>query len=338
MRLGDCVLVAEEGATTFRPRPDLQPVFGGTASPVARAGFQAVLRGGLPVDAGGAPLLRVVHDDGTMAVSRVEPKVLRRLDLVGDGEEVLRLFPALRLEPFWRAFLAAARRSLAEHLREPAVQALAPAPRMLVLRLPGEPSNLALLFDRLAAEADVLPADAGIALLADLGRGRGEALLRFHDLKAALPGRPLSLLFLAHEDDALGELPDILSRLGAERFVHLGRGLVPTAEGWAAIGAALARRGHGLDWLEVVDDLGRPDRVDGAFTAAAFGWSAASFLEWSVSAPRFTRGLHRESGLPLNEAGERRAPGAAMRVERPRASRLADMVDEDLLAGRDRAP
>jgi hypothetical protein len=330
MKIGDCVLVADEAATSFRARPDLQPVFGGVASVVARAGFSVVLRGALGGDASGAPLLRVVHDDGSMAVQRVEPKVLRRLDPVADGDEVLRLFPALRHETFYPNFLKSAGRLSAERFGEPQALALDPARRVVVLRLPADVSNLNLCLDRLACQVAAFAPDIGIALVCDHGRTRSAARLRFEELKSELAA-PLSLFMLAHEDDALAELPAILSRLGAQRFVHLGRGIVPTAGGWAAIEASLGKLGHAIDRFEIVDDVGAPDRVDGALSAAAFGWSTPSLLEWSLSAPRLTRGLYQGSGLPETPGRDRVFKTAAMRIERPRASRLADMLDEDLL-------
>lgn len=333
MRIGDCILVADEATTCFRPRPDLQAVFAGVASVVGRAGFSAVLRGALPLDAGGAPLLRIVHDDGSMAVQRVEPKTLRLLDPVADGEEVLRLFPALRHEPFYPDFLRSVGRLQAARFGEPLVLALSPADRALVIRLPGDLSNLNLCFDRLALHAAALAPDIGIVLVADQGRARGEAMLRFQELKR-VTGAPLSLFSVLHEDDALAELPWILSRLGAERFVHVGRGIVPTAAGWGAVGQSLDRRGHAVDRFEIVDDAGRPDRIDGSLTAAFFGWSTPALLEWSLDAPRFLRGLFRDSGLPATPGRDRILHAAAMRIERPRASRLADMLDEDLLAAK----
>lgn len=330
MKIGDCVMVAEESATFFRARPDLQSVFSGGASVTGRAGFTTVLRGATSESASGAPLLRIVHDDGTLAVQRVEPKVLRRLDVVSDSEELLRLYPSLRHEVFYPDFLSAVRRSLAERTREPTALVCEPAPRMVVVRLPSDAGNLNLCLDQVARHAGRLAPDTGIALLTDQGRSRSEAMLRFQELRGAL-ACPLSLFSLPHGDDALSELPWILDRTEAERFVHVGRGVLLTANGWSALGSSLDRRAHFVDRFEIVDDNGHPDRVEGAFSAACFGWSTAALLAWSVDAPRFTRGLFKTSGLPENALHDRVVAGAAMRVERPRPSRLADMIDADLL-------
>ncbi|KQT48891.1 hypothetical protein ASG43_08605 [Aureimonas sp. Leaf454] len=336
MKIGDGVLVADEAATSFRARPDLQSVFGNVASVVSRAGFATVLRGSIGADASGAPLLRVVHEDGSMAVQRVEPKILRRLDPVADGEEILRLFPALRHEGFYSDFLACAARVWSQRSGDMQSLALRPARRAIVMRLPSDISNLNLCLDRLSRHAADFSPDIGIALLCDQGRARGEALLRLEEL-ARQVSAPLSLFMLSHENDALAELPAILGRMGAERFVHLGRGIVPTATGWVAVQDYLDRHGHAIERFEIVDDVGSPDRVDGAVSAAAFGWTTPALLEWSLSAPRFSRGLYKNSGLPQTPGRDRVARAAMMRVERPRAARLADMLDEDLLRSTEEA-
>ena len=64
-----------------------------------------------------------------------------------------------------------------------------------------------------------------------------------------------------------------IARLGAERFVHVGRGVVLNARGWREAALSVARRGHGIERFEILDDAGHPDRVDGALGAACFGWS-----------------------------------------------------------------
>ncbi|WP_062209752.1 hypothetical protein [Aureimonas sp. AU12] len=337
MKIGDCVLVADEAATSFRARPDLASVFGGGGGVTARAGFAAVLRGGLPANAAGAPLLRIVHDDGTSAVQRVEPKVLRRLDPVADSDEVLRLYPSLRFEPFYDAFLAAIRRNLAGASREPAALREAPAKQLVVLRLPAEPGNINLVFDRIARHLPDLGPGTGVAVVADQGRGRAEALLRFEELRAGTDA-PLSLFAAHHPGDVLAELPALLARLGAERFVHVGRGVVLNARGWREAALSVARRGHGIERFEILDDAGHPDRVDGALGAACFGWSTAAFLAFTAATPPLTRGLFNDNGLPSAPGRDRVLRACAMRIERAVPSRLADMIDADLLAGRGGRP
>jgi hypothetical protein len=131
----------------------------------------------------------------------------------------------------------------------------------------------------------------------------------------------------------MAELPWLLARLEAKRFVHVGRGVALTAAGWAGARLSLSRRGHFLDRFEIVDDEGRPDRIDGALGAAAFGWSVPAFIEWSRAAPRFLRGTHKGGALPERPVLDRVVSGGAVRLERPRASRLADLIETDILKG-----
>ncbi len=332
LKIGDTVLSADEPSTSFRPRADLQAVFGAAPSITARAGFAAIFRGALPVGAASTPLLRVVLEDGTSAVLRIDAKAPRRVDLVSDGDEVLALFPSLRFEPSYPALLSAVQTTLRSEWREPMVLSLAPAERVVVIRLPGEEASLRLVFDRAARTLRNLPEGVGLAFVADTGRLRAEALLRFEELRERARA-PLSLFAVAHPDEIMAELPWLLARLGAGRFVHVGRGLVLTNEGWAGAIRSLERRGHFLDRFEIVDDEGRPDRVDGSLAAACFGWSTPALIEWSRTAPRFLRGTHGTGALPDHAAFDRIVPGGAIRLERPRASRLADLIDGDVLKG-----
>jgi hypothetical protein len=172
----------------------------------------------------------------------------------------------------------------------------------------------------------------GIAFVADTGRNRSEALMRFEEMRARA-NAPLSLFVVAHPDEVMAELPWLLARLDAKRFVHVGRGLALTAAGWAGAGQSLSRRGHFVDRFEIVDDEGRPDRIDGALGAAAFGWSTSALIDWSRAAPRFLRGTHAGGALPERPGLDRIVSGGAVRLERPRASRLADLIEADILKG-----
>ncbi|WP_062119273.1 hypothetical protein [Aureimonas sp. AU40] len=332
LKIGDTVLTADETCTYFRPRTDLQGAFGSAPSVTARAGFTTIFRGALPVGASAAPLLRVVLEDGTSAVLRVDPKVPRRLDLVTDGDEVLALYPSLRFEPVYPALVSAVQDTLRAEWRAPAVLALAPAERAVVQRLPADEGNLRLVFDRAARYLPDLEPGTGLAFVADTGRNRSEALLRFEELRARTEA-PLSLFVVAHPDEVVAELPWMLARMEAKRFVHVGRGVALTAAGWAGARASLARRGHSVDRFEIVDDEGRPDRIDGALSAAAFGWSTPALIDWSRTAPRFLRGTHAGGALPEQPGLDRLVAGGAVRLERPRLSRLADLIEADILKG-----
>ena len=335
LKIGDTVLTADESATYFRPRTDLQGAFGSAPSVTARAGFTNLYYIDFQLEAAAPPLRRGGLEDGTSAVLRVDPKVPRRVDLVSDGDEVLALYPSLRFEACYPALLAAVQDTLRAEWRAPSVLALEPAPEVVVQRLPHDEGNLRLAFDRAARFLPDMAPGTGLAFVADTGRTRTEALLRFEELRARTDA-PLSLFVVAHPDDILAELPWMLTRLESRRFVYAGRGVALTQAGWAGARESLARHGHAVDRFEIVDDEGRPDRVDGTISAAAFGWSTPALLDWSRTAPRFLRGTHGTGALPLQPGFDRLVSGGAIRLERPRASRLADLIEADILKGASR--
>jgi len=335
MKVGDSVLVSEESSTYFRPRPDLTPVFGGGASIVARAGFVTVLRGALPRNVAGAPLLRVTHDDGTSCVHRVEPKLLHQLDCVADSADVLRFYPSLRHEGFYPALLNALRRGLAEHVHGLRAITIAPAQRVIVLRLPSQAINLRLCFDCIARLDPIVEPAVGFCLVADRAQDLAEAKLLFQELRSAT-SMPLSLFYVDDVTDAFQALPSLLAQVLADRFVFVDRGVLLTVQGWEHAIDSLGHRGHSINYFEFVDDLGAPDRVNGAMSAACFGWTTAGLLSWIQSAPQFVQGVFSTNGLPEPRGVNHVLPGAAIRIERLPLSRLADMIDEDLLSSYER--
>jgi hypothetical protein len=279
-------------------------------------------------------LLRVIHEDGTAAVQRLEPKLLHRLDCIADSAEVLRLYPSLRHERFYPAMLDAIRRQLAARVRAAAAVVVCACPRVIVMRLPAGRSNQRLCFDcvaRVADSAEWADCGAGVCFVADRGEGLTEAKLLFQELSASVT-LPLSLFCVEEAVDGFNALPFILARLQADRFVYVDRGIALTARGWRQAVQTLGGHGHGVRFFEIVDDAGVPDRINGSASAACFGWTTAALLPWIPSAPRFLRGIFRSSGLPKPGSADPVLTGAAIRIERTESSRFADLVDEDLLA------
>jgi hypothetical protein len=86
------------------------------------------------------------------------------------------------------------------------------------------------------------------------------------------------------------------------------------------------------------DDAGFPDRVHGALSAGCFQWTTAAFLQWLGTARRFVRGVFQNNGLPDPDGERDMLAASAMRIERAVDSRLADMIDEDLLAASQSVP
>lgn len=332
LKVGDCVLVADDDATYFRPRPDLASVAGDEAA-LSRAGFVSMLRGELPHATSGANLLRVIYDDGTSVVKRLEPRLMRQLDCIVDSAEVLRLYPSLRHERCYPALLDAIERQLVARVRWPAIIAVNPCKRLVVLTLPTEPNNVRLCFDYIARLRRFGDPNIGICLVARRSLNLPQTRVLFEEFRPREPN-PLSLVCVEEEFDSFAALPFVLSKHNADRFVYVDGGLILTQRGWQEAVETLGMPGHAIRYFQIVDDAGSPDRIHGALSAACFQWTTAAFLQWLSSARRFVRGVFQGNGLPDPVSGRDVRPGAAMYVERVASSRLADMIDEDLLAGR----
>jgi len=238
----------------------------------SRAGFVTVLRGALPSAVSGAPLLRVIHDDGTSLVKRLEPKLMHQLDCMSDSAEMLRLYPSVRYERFYPALLNAIHRRLSARARGPIAISAAPSQRLVVIRLPSEPSNQRLCFDCIARQGEYSESVDGICLLADRTRGMAQTKLLLEEFRSAV-SVPLSLFCIDDALDGFSALPFVLSQLGTDRFVYVDGGVLLTSTGWEHASRALTRQGHCIHYFEIVDDTGAPDRINGAVSAACFGWT-----------------------------------------------------------------
>jgi hypothetical protein len=332
VKLGDCVLSAQESVTYFKPRPDLNHVFGG-GSVVARAGFVTALRGDLPAAVGGAPLLKVLYGDGSASVHALEAKLPRYLDCLYDSADVLKLYPSLRHERFYPDLLSALRQGLAQGGAAVLPMAVAPMTRALVLRLPASSANLRLSFDGLARLEQAGDPLLGIALIADNGPGLAEAKLLFNEFRAA-HSVPVSLFCLEDPTKGFAALPGVLAQIHADRFVFMDQGALLTPRGRNQALESLASGGHAIHWFEFIDDCGSPDRINGELSAAGFGWSTAALYAWLPASTPLVRGVRAGNGLPAPQRAAQVRAASAMRVERQGPSRLADLIDEDLLASR----
>lgn len=329
LKVGDCVLAADDDATHFRSRPDLASVGGGPAD-LSRAGFVAVLRGDVPNAAMGPHLLRVFYDDGTSVVKRLDPKLLRQLDCMTDSTEILRLYPSLRHERCYPFLRDAVERQHAVRVRWPVTIAVNPAKRLVVLTLPSESANVRLCFDHVARLQKYADRNIGICLIARRTVNLSQARLLFEEFRELAP-IPLSLVCVEDEFDGFAALPFVLSKLEADRFVYVDAGYILTQSGWRDAIEALGLHGHAIRFFQIIDDAGFPDRIHGALSAACFQWTSAAFLQWLSSARRFVRGVFQDNGLPAPASERDMLAAAAMRIERAAHSRLADMIDEDLL-------
>lgn len=330
LKVGDAVLTADELGTYFQPRPDLSGLFAGGNSSLARGGFVTAFRGDLPETFVGAPLLRVLYDDGTASVHAIDAKRVRHLNFIDDSAEVLRLYPSLRHEPFYPALLAAVRRRLRDRGCNLRAISVTPMLRAIVIRLPAESCNQRLCCDFIAQLS--LPPESGIGccLVVDDTAGLTTAKLLFNELRT-VSSLPLSL-FCVHDGAAFAALPMVLAQLETDRFVYVDCGTVLTVRGWVHAVEHLCLSGHAIRYFEFIDDTGAPDRINGIRSAACFGWSTAALFSWLPSSTPVLRGVRGTNGLPPPHDARHAYAGAAIRLERVQYSRLADWVDDDLLS------
>jgi hypothetical protein len=336
LKMGRNVLLSDEDATYFRQRPDLTTVAGDDVN-LARAGFVTVLRGEVAPDTSAASLLRVIYDDNTALVRRVEPKRIHQLDCIADSSEILRLFPSLRQERCYPALCAAIERQLSGRVRTPRAIAVSAAEQLVVLTLPGDLSNVRLCFDYITRLRRLAHPGLGICFIARRNVNLAQTRLLFEEFRAH-EAIPLSLICVEEQFAGFAALPFVLSRHGADRFVYVDGGVLLTQAGWREGIANLGRHGHAIRFFQIVDDAGLPDRINGALSAGCFQWSTAAFLQWFASARHFVRGVFERNGLPSPATNRDILDAGAMRVEQIPHSRLADMIDADLLAGAQGVP
>lgn len=329
LKIGECVLQSDPGATYFRERADLASVFPDGALFTARAGFGAVLRGPVTASDIGGALLKVIYSDGTSSVHAVDARNIRRFNAQEDSASLLQQWPALEHEPFFPAFARAVHRDWQHELQPPSGAILARARSALVTVLPQNISNLRVLFDQYSRFMAAEPHPESLVFVARRRETRSETLRLVNELKEER-SVPASLFFLDDEKSALALLPHMLGQLGIERFVFLEQGLLPTRQGWLASLAYLASPARAPLVLEVMDPHGAPDRIGGAHGACYFGWNLPDFSVWYQSAAVFV------PGPALNRAFRDAVPTAplceqaARRIEQQRNPRLVELVDAAL--------
>jgi hypothetical protein len=331
LKIADCITVSDLTSTYFKARPDLQSVFGGGKGLVEQAGFITAFMGDVHDTSTGSTLLRVVFDDGTSAVHAVESKQLHLLDPVADSDEVLRLFPAIHQEPFFKAFQGAIQQYLQRRMLAPNPVVLARASSTLVLQMPADKNSQMLLFDLLHQHLSMHPNTAhGYCFVASSSSLMGECKIWMQEIKRAFPSVALSLFQIMHADICFSSLPFILQRTGARRFAFVSQDLLLTPAGWQCAEHSLNRTSHDLDFFEIVDDSGSPDRIHSPISAGGFGWSTASLMRWTQTAPFYVRGIYLDNGLSVDPSTTvNKLPRAMMRISKPRLSRLADHIDEE---------
>lgn len=339
LRVGDSVLEAEPRSIGRKPRPDLAAAKRDGERMAETAGFVAAFTGATDGEDHGEIVLKVLCEGGVSSNHKVDPEAIRVLGASAPFEEVLRVFPSVRAEPF---FPALARRMSEETRRavsRPVAFEVRAAEDALAVAVPDDRSDMALLFSELLSAAQRrggrLPP---VVALARAGQHRAAALALFDDLRRdASPSS--SLFFVPDPAYAPYVLDAALERVGASRFAFVAPGVFPTEAGWDLLLDRLERGGEGLVSLPVegpADGSG----AEAAPRAECFAWERPAFAAWMARTPLFLGGSSsRMLALPAS-AAPAAPPGAALakRGRRTPPGVLAAWVNEHLSENRAEAP
>jgi hypothetical protein len=296
LRIGGAVMTAVPEATYWKPRPDLLSAFPGSDAIVQRAGFVALFAGDAEPEDFADPVLKVVFQGGATANWSIAPKVFRRLGHSATLEDALLFFPALQEESFFPGFAESAIRAERAAINPPVPLSVTLTRRAMILVLPEDRCDLFLMFEELAHHCRAGGGIDGVVFVAAAKSNRSDALWLFREFKLS-QGVPCSLLVIDDAAHAFALLPDILREIGANRFVFVGPGVFLTDSGWRQARQVLRTPGPDLIFFGLEqDNFDQQDEGDNV-SARCFAWSTAHFVRWSLTAPPFLGGFHRENGL-----------------------------------------
>jgi hypothetical protein len=292
LRIGGVVLVARAEAIWRRARVDLLAAFPAADGLADEAGFAAWFAGAdEPADASGA-VLEVAFDGGAVGHFPVGAGVPRLLGHSAGASDALAFFPSLENEPFFDRFVAAAAAAERTGMEPPTPLRLTTMRRTLIHVLPEERCDVFLLFESLAAACRDNTLD-GITLITATNANRADATWHLDDLLASYPIMP-NLIAVGRARDAFPLLPEILSLVGAERFVFAAPGMFLMPEGYRLateyFRAPAKVANKGPMFLGAEGDADFP-------SSRCFGWTTKSFLAWWLRAPAFLGGYYRDNLL-----------------------------------------
>jgi hypothetical protein len=172
---------------------------------------------------------------------------------------------------------------------------------VLVLVLPNDRCDVYLLFAELAHYLRIGIGVDSVTLVASSTANRADATWMFQELQRDTELQ-LSLVVIDEAAQALAQLPEILTELGAAQFVFVGPGVFLTKFGWQQVKTIMQRGTMELTFLALEsDDFDHQEGGHGV-TARCFAWDTVHFVRWSMQASSFLGGFHRENGL-LHTAG-----------------------------------
>ena len=301
LRVGGAIMTALPQTIYWKPRLDLLEAFPGSELLVRRAGFVALFTGDSDPDDFHDPMVKIVFDGGQSANWPVSTKIFRRLGHSATVEDALLFYPALEEEGFFADFARAAIDASLSGMNPPVPVRVSKCKSVLVLVLPEDRCDLYLLFAELAHYLRAGLGCESVALVASSTANRADATWMFQEAQRDA-GIPLSLVVIDEASQALAQLPEILTEIGAARFVFVGPGVFLTKFGWEQVRQIMARDATDLTFLALeADDFDRQEGGHGV-TARCFAWDTVHFMRWSMQAPSFLGGFHRENGL-LRTAG-----------------------------------
>ena len=301
LRVGASVMSADPESLYWKSRPDLLATFPGSERMVERAGFVGLFSGDAEPEDFADPVLKVIFQGGSSANWPIAANAFRRLGHSARVEDALPFFPALQDEVFFPRFAEAAIRAERGAMNAPVVLSVTRSRRVMVFVLPEDRCDLFLLFEELTQQCRTGGGIEAVAFIAASRSNRSDALWLFREFQAgpgAMHGIACSLLVIEDAAQAFALLPDVLRELGANRFFFAGAGVFLREAGWARARQALTQGSIDLVFLGVeVSEYEEQDSSEAGATARCFAWSTGPFVRWTLNAPSFMGGFHRDNGL-----------------------------------------
>ena len=330
LKIGKSVLMSERSSVSHKPRPDLSSCASNVHGMVEAAGFTAAFPGQVDEHNTGDVMLKVVCEGGLSTNHAVSVDAIRVLGGSAPFEEVLQYFPSVRAELFFPELARCMSEGMRRRMSQPVGFDVRTAESVLVVAVPDDGSDMALLFSELSLIALRRGRFPPVAVLARAGRHRSAVLSLFSDLRRTVSAA--SSLFFVHDPAyAVYAVDEVLQTIGADRFAFLGPSIFPTDAGWDALLDRLERGGDDVVFLATEGLADGSVPVASAARAECFVWRRRALAEWMAQTPVFLSGsAGRTLTLPVGSVPA--LPGvSAKRGRRPTPSIMATWVNEVLL-------
>lgn len=329
LRVGKSVLMSEPRSIGSKPRSDLLSFAPDARRMAETGGFVAAFQGRMDEQDRGDAVLKVVCEGGLSTNHPVDAGAIKVLGASADFEQILQHFPAARTE----AFFPELARCISEEVRRISSRTVSfetrTADNVLVVAVPDDGSDTALLFSDLSSAAQRRGRLPPVVVVARAGQHRSSVLSLFSDMRLNAAGAS-SLFFVPNPAYAVYALDEVLGRVGAARFAFVGPGVFPTEEGWDALLDHLEGQGKELMFLAAERSTNEAAPADSGPRAECFAWHRDALSAWLARTPVFLSGSSGRS-LALPTEATTASPGAlARRGRRPTPSIFATWVNEVL--------